>query len=306
VLLRTKPDIAVAMMDTSCATLALAASGLRGIIPVGSLHNHPPCIAANGVFDAIQSVAYWKLASVFALTQETAAWLAANTYARRIEVVPNPIPWPLASSSPKIDPDSVCKPGRKLLLAVGRLAPQKGFDLLIEAFASLPKRHPDWDLAIIGEGPERPQLELAISKRGLGPRVVLPGWAGNMPDWYRRAHLYAMSSRHEGFPNTLAEAMAHGLPAVSFDCDTGPGDIVRNGIDGFLAPKEDVPALVAALEQLMSDADLRDRFGSAAKEARDRFSMQRVAQMWESVFEELLARDRMRRPRALQVERIAR
>jgi glycosyltransferase involved in cell wall biosynthesis len=305
-LLNVKPDLAVAMMDTSCATLALAASGLRGIVPVGSLHNHPPCIATNSLFHAIQSMTYRNLAALFVLTRETAAWIAANTYARRIEVVPNPIPWPLAGGSPKLNPDSICKPGRKLLLAAGRLVPQKGFDLLIEAFAHLAERHNDWDLTILGEGPERQRIEQTISERGLGTRVKLPGWAGNMPDWYRRARLYVMSSRHEGFPNTLAEAMAHGLPAVSFNCDTGPGDIIRDGIDGFLVPTEDVPALVASLERLMSDEDLCEAFGSAAKQARDRFSMERVTQMWESVFEELLARGRLRWPRARQIERIAR
>jgi glycosyltransferase involved in cell wall biosynthesis len=226
------------------------------------------------------------------LTRDTADWLAANTSAQRIEVIPNPIPWPLPESEPKIEPETVCKPGRKLLLAAGRLVPQKGFDLLIDAFASLSDRHPDWDLAIVGEGADRQSLESEISAKELSGRVLLPGWAGNIPDWYRRAQLYVLSSRFEGFGNTLAEAMAFGLPAVSFDCDAGPKDIIRNGKDGFLVPKEDIPALAAALDRLMSDKDLRERFGSAARDIRDRFSLQRVAQKWESVLQELLAQRR--------------
>ena len=104
-----------------------------------------------------------------------------------------------------------------------------------------------------------------------------------------------MSSRFEGFPNTLAEAMAHGLPAVSFDCDTGPKAIVRHGRDGFLVPKEDVPALAAALDRLMGDTDLRQSFGCAAKPIRDRYSLQRVAEMWESVLQDILAQHRRHR-----------
>ncbi len=292
VLFDIQPDVAVAVMDYPCVTLALAARGMTGLVATGSLHTHPPAVPANAIWRRIHSVAYGQLSAMVALTQETAAWLAANTKARRIEVIPNAVQCPLPDSCPRVEPDAICRPGRKLLLAAGRLAPEKGFDLLIGAFAGLSERHEDWDLAIVGEGAERQRLELEISARGLGPRIFLPGWAGNMADWYRRAELYAMSSRFEGFPCTLAEAMAHGLPAVSFDCDTGPRDIIRNGRDGFLAPKEDASALMAALDRLMGDADLRQRFGCAAKEVRDRFSLQRIAQMWEITFEELLEQHR--------------
>ncbi len=291
-LLDIEPDIAVAMMDTSCITLALAARGLTGIVAAGSIRVHPPDVPAKAIWKGIQSVAYGQLSAIVAQTQATASWLAANTNARRIEVIPNPIQWPLPHCGPELEPDAVCKSGRKLLLAVGRLVPQKGFDLLIDAFAKLSEHHRDWDLGIMGEGPERHRLEQEIFAKGLGQRVFLPGWAGNMADWYERANLYAMSSRFEGFPNTLAEAMAHGLPTVSFDCDAGPKDIIRHGMDGFLVPREDVPALAAALNQLMSDADLRQRFGCAAREIRDRYSFRAVAQMWENMFEEFLVQRR--------------
>ena len=292
VLLDTRPDIAVAMMDAACVTLALAMQGLTGIVPVGSLHSHPPQQHTKAIWTRLQSFAYGQFPVILTLTPDTAAWVAANTKAKRIEVIPNPIQWPLPESEPRIEPGTLCKPERKLLLAAGRLSPEKGFDILIDVFASLSERHRDWDFAIVGEGAERQHLELAISARGLEQRVFLPGWAGNISDWYRRAELYVLSSRFEGFGNTLAEAMAHGLPAVSFDCDTGPRHIVRNGRDGFLTPKEDGPALAAALDRLMGDEDLRRRFGYAALETRGRFSLQRVAQMWESMFEGLLAQRR--------------
>jgi glycosyltransferase involved in cell wall biosynthesis len=290
VLLGIRPEVAVAAMDVSSATLALAARGLTNTVPVGRLQIHPPCESKKAVWKGIESMAYGQLSALTALTRQTAAWLAANTNAKRIEVIPNPIQLPLPENGQRIEPESLCKPGRNLLLAAGRLAPQKGFDLLIEAFGKLSERHPNWDLAIVGQGPERSRLEMEISESGLKQRVLLPGWAGNVADWYGRADLYVMSSRYEGFPNALAEAMAHGLPAVSFDCDTGPKDIIRDGTDGFLVPKEDAGALVAALDRLMGDADLRTQFKGAAIEIRDRYSIHRVAQMWECLFEELLAR----------------
>jgi glycosyltransferase involved in cell wall biosynthesis len=288
-----RPDVAVAMMDASCVILALAARGLTGIVPLGSIHIHPPCQSTKAIWKRLQSIAYGQLPAILTLTQDTAAWIASNTSARRIEVIPNPIQWPLPESTPRIEPETVCKPERKLLLAAGRLVPQKGFDLLIDAFACLSERHGDWDLAIVGEGPEHQRLELDISARELSARVFLPGWAGNIADWYRRAQLYVFSSRFEGFGNTLAEAMAHGVPAVSFDCKAGPKDIIRNETDGLLAPNEDVPALIAALDRLMGDTELRRRFGSAAEEVRYRYSLERIAGMWERIFQETLAHRRV-------------
>jgi glycosyltransferase involved in cell wall biosynthesis len=288
VLLDVKPDIAIAQMDQACVMMALAAKGLKGIACIGVMHIHPPRMPTKAIWTRINSLAYGHLPAISVLTKETGAWIAGNTNARRIEVIPNPIPWPLPGSTPKVKPGNVCGPDRKILLAVGRLTPQKGFDLLIEAFGKLSERRPDWDLVIIGEGEERQRLELAVSGKGLLGRVLLPGWAGNVADWYARAQLYVMSSRFEGFPNTLGEAMAYGLPVVSFDCETGPSDIIRDGTDGLLALKEDARALVAALDRLMGDPELRMRFGLAAQDIRDRFSMQRVAQIWENLFDDLL------------------
>ncbi len=288
-LLDIRPDVAVAMMDTACVTLALAARGLTGIIPVGSIRVYPPDHSTKTVWKSVQSIAYGQLPVIVAQAKATAAWLAANTQARRTRVIPNPIRWPLTGGEPKIEPEIVCRPERKLLLAAGKLVHQKGFDLLIESFASLSERHGDWDLAILGEGVDRQSLEAAVSARGLAERIFLPGWAGNLKDWYQRAQLYVMSSRFEGFPNTLTEAMAQGLAVVSFDCPTGPREIIRNGVDGFLVPNQNADALTAALGELMGDAELRRRFGSAAEEIRDRYSMPHVAQIWESLFEELMA-----------------
>ena len=105
-----------------------------------------------------------------------------------------------------------------------------------------------------------------------------------MGEWYERVDVYVMGSRFEGFPLTLAEALVHGLPAVSFDCDTGPRDIIRPEVDGLLVPPGNVDALTAALDQLMADASLRVQFATRAVEARQRFSMERIARMWEELF----------------------
>jgi glycosyltransferase involved in cell wall biosynthesis len=287
VLLESKPDIAIAMMATGCVTLALAARK-TGTVPLGSVRSHPPSRPTKAVWRWMQSVTFGQLSAVVALTQTSAAWLAANTNSRRLEVIPNPVICPLPHNEPTIDPGTVCKGDRKIMLAAGRLAPEKRFDLLIEAFPSIAAQHENWDLVIVGDGAEREKLQALIRKSGLDSRIFLPGWAGNLADWYERADLYVMTSRFEGFPNTLAEAMAYGVPAVSFDCDTGPRDIIRDGKDGLLVPPGDTAALKNALHRMISDDALRSRFGISAKDTRERFSTNSIFRMWENLFADLL------------------
>jgi len=228
------------------------------------------------------------MAALTALTSESADWLKTHTSARRVAVIPNAALWPLPRQSPRITPDSLCHAGRRLLLAVGRLEVQKGFDLLVDAFINLAKRYSDWDLVILGEGPQHAPLQDEVRAAGLEKRVLLPGRVGNVGEWYERADLYVLSSRFEGFPNALAEAMAHGLAAVSFDCETGSRDIIRHGVDGLLVPPGDVAGLTAALAHLMGIATLRRQFAKRAVEVRERFSMERIAGTWEELFEEIM------------------
>jgi glycosyltransferase involved in cell wall biosynthesis len=160
----------------------------------------------------------------------------------------------------------------------------KQFDRLIEAFSRLAIRHADWDLVILGEGAERENLEGVIELLDLNSRVRMPGRCGNVGDWYERADLYVMSSRFEGFPNTLAEAMAYGCAAVSYDCDTGPRDIIRNEVDGLLVrPVGDVSALAEALDKMMGNEALRKDMGIRAIEVRERFSPERILGLSESI-----------------------
>lgn len=287
VLREVRPDIALAMMSTANVILALATWGLPNVRSIGSERTHPPQFPLGPLWERLRRRTYGRLVAVTALTRASAEWLRVNTGARRVPVIPNAALWPLPMQTPRITPASVCQPGRYLLLAVGRLVADKGFDWLVDAFTNLAEKYPEWDLVILGEGFQRSGLQAHVRAAGLEKRVFLPGLAGNVREWYERADLYVMSSRREGFPNTLAEAMAHGLPAVSFDCDTGPRDIIRHEVDGLLVPPGDVVALRSALNRLMTDADLRAQFASRAVEARRRFSMERISGMWEELFAEL-------------------
>ena len=287
VLRQVQPDIALALMSTANVILALATRGLPNVCTIGAERIHPPQLPLGAQWGALRRSTYGRLAAVVALTQESAEWLRMHTRAQRVPIIPNMALRPLAVQAPRLIPETVCVPDRHILLAVGRLEKQKGIDWLLEAFMALARKYYNWNLVILGEGPERRALETQVQLFGLDGRVFLPGRAGNVVEWYERADIYVMSSRFEGFPNTLAEAMAHGLPAVSFDCDTGPRDIIRPEVDGLLVPPGNVDALTAALDRLMGDAALRAQFAARAVEVRERFSMERIAGMWEELFAEV-------------------
>jgi glycosyltransferase involved in cell wall biosynthesis len=178
------------------------------------------------------------------------------------------------------------KRSHKRILGMGRLVFQKGFDRLIDAFARIIAKHPDWDLYIIGEGELRPVLEQQIVEKKLETRVFLPGTTQSPFQVLRGADLFVLSSRHEGFGNVLVEALACGVPVISFDCKCGPGEIVRDGIDGLLVPPDDIDKLAIAMDLLMSDNIKRGSLAARAPEAVTRFGSEAVINLWETVLDQ--------------------
>lgn len=285
---QVRPDVAIGMMTEANVVLAWAALGLHRPRTIGSERIHPPQHPLGSLWEMLRRYSYGALSSVVALTEESAGWIRKNTMARHVDVIPNAANWPLPALAPTLVPETVCPAHRRLVLAVGRLEVQKGFDQLIAAFAILADRHADWDLVILGEGAERDHLQAQIHASGLEGRVHLPGRAGNMPRWYERSDLYVMSSRFEGFPNTLVEAMMYGVPVVSFDCDTGPRDIIHHGVNGLLVARDDVPRLGVAMDQLMVDDKLREQMAIAATEVKARYALEKIGDRWGMLFGELL------------------
>lgn len=277
------PEGVVSFLPHVNVAALLATRGLKVPVVV-SERIHPPAMPLGRIWLRLRRWTYPWASTVVMQTRRSGDWLEAECPNARGAVIPNPCVYPLPVSEPRLYSADWVTPSRSVLLAVGRLDEQKGFAGLIDAFARLEARFPDWDLVILGEGGQREALEARVEKRGLAGRVALPGRVGNLADWYQRAELYVMSSRFEGFPNTLMEAMAHGLPAVSFDCETGPGDIIREGIDGNLVPVADgEPGLAQAMAAMMQDDDRRQRMGRAAVTVRERFSLERIAAEWDDV-----------------------
>jgi len=281
------PDVVLSFLTNVNIAALFCTRGLGCPIIVCE-RTYPPMMPTSTLLVWLRRKMYPLANRVVMLTSEGLEWLHKCIPGSVGVVIPNPVPYPLPVSEPRLQPASYIPVGRKLLLAVGRLDGGKQFDRLLDTFTVLASRYPQWDLVILGEGPDREALVKQVDRLGLNKRVLLLGRAGNVGDWYPRADLYVMSSRFEGFPNTLAEAMAHGCAAVSYDCDTGPRDIIRHEEDGLLVtPVGDVPALTQALDRLMGDEAERQRMAMRATEIRERYSMQRILAMWDALFDDV-------------------
>lgn len=281
-----RPDVVLGMMTGSAVLSILAARGL-GCRVLVSERIFPPFLPLGRIWEGLRRVCYPWAFRVIMQSKEGVTWLKSQIPSAKGTIIPNPVRYPLPAQEPTLSPASFILPERKLLLAVGRLDRQKGFELLLEAFSALAERYTTWDLVILGEGVERDSLERQIASLRLEARVTLPGRAGNLADWYCRSDLFVLSSRFEGFPNTLLEAMAHGCAVISYDCKTGPSDIIRDQTDGLLvSPVGDVPALTGALISLFDDSALRNRLAQRAVEVRDRYAMEIVQAMWDKLIED--------------------
>jgi glycosyltransferase involved in cell wall biosynthesis len=177
----------------------------------------------------------------------------------------------------------------KTILAAGRLTPQKGFDLLIKAWPHVAAAHPDWRLRICGRGDKQPQLEALIADRGVGEFIELAGPAENIGDEMAAASIFVLSSRFEGFPLVLLEAMSKGMAVVAYDCPTGPADIIEDHRNGLLVPLKDIDALAAAINEMIEDEDLRSTCAAAAVETASRYTMPQIGPHWDALLRDLWA-----------------
>lgn len=285
ILKERKPDVAIGMMPTANVILALAALKTK-IVTIGSERIYPPTLPIGKFWHLLRRWSYGLLDVIVVQTRLSARWIQTNTFARKIAVIPNPVVYPIPVYHPIIDP-AVVGNFKKRIIAAGRLTYQKGFDLLLQAFHQISRHHPDWKLIILGEGELRQELEAMVSYLGLEGRVFLPGRVGNVGEWFASGEIFVLSSRFEGFPNVLLEAMASGLAVISFDCDTGPREIIRHQINGLLVKPGDTYGLAEAINELIENEELRRELSKNARAVQDEFSVGRIAEKWEQEWRQI-------------------
>lgn len=277
-LVRLRPDLAIGMMNTAAILLGLARTGLRGRF-IGSERIYPPAVRLPSLWSALRGWAYGQLDCVVVQSEKTAEWARRHTRTRRVRVIGNPVVMlPLGQSLPS--PDGVLPCGTRLALAVGRLVPQKRLEHAISAFAPLAARQSDWHLAILGQGECREALQRHVDELDLSARVTLVGPVRDLGDWFERAEIFVLTSEFEGMPNAMMEAMIHDCVPIAYDIDTGPAELVVDGVNGWLVG----PGLVGAMSERLiitaEDHALRRSMQLAARAAMTAYCLPNIAQQW--------------------------
>jgi glycosyltransferase involved in cell wall biosynthesis len=274
-----EPDAIISFLTRTNVLVLIAAGKLRGRVVV-SERSAPGARWIGGVWRALARPLYRRAAAVVAQTRRCADQLQALTGCA-VDVIPNPVGAPGCTAPAAAS--AVDRDGPRTLLAVGRLVPKKGFDLLIAAFAQVAQRHPAWRLEIVGEGRLRHSLARAIRDHGLADRISLPGFIKNVRETMQRADLFVLPSLLEGFPNALLEAMAEGKACISFDCEMGPRELITHGENGWLVPTGDTRSLAVALDMLMQDDALRAELGARAREVCNLYSTEEILGRWNAL-----------------------
>jgi glycosyltransferase involved in cell wall biosynthesis len=271
-----RPDAVISFLDLTNVRVLLATTGLDVPVVV-SEHSDPNHNNIGPGMGLLRRRLYPRAKYVVALTDESMRFFSGMSGVR-CRIIPNPIlPHISGAQEPGNEKEGM------VLMSMGRLSHEKGFDHLLRAFAAVSGDHPGWSLEVWGEGPLLKWLDELASELRVLDRVRFPGFTRTPHLAMSRADLFALSSRCEGFSNVLCEAMAAGLPVVSFDCPSGPRYIIRDGVDGILVPAQNTLALGEALSRLMGDEHERKRLAARAPEIVDRFAIHKIMDMWEEI-----------------------
>lgn len=206
------------------------------------------------------------------LTKEDASYWGKM---HNIHVIANAVPFNSEKSA-------LCD--NKIVISVGRLAYQKGYDMLVDVWKNVSGKHPDWKLIVFGFGPEHDSLSKKISSLGLDDNVIINAPVSDIVSEYLNASIFVSSSRYEGLPMTLLEAMSCGLPCVSFACPCGPSEIINSGQNGYIVPLGDIRQMSDRICQLIENNEQRKLLGMNARKSMENYSIENIMRKWIELF----------------------
>jgi glycosyltransferase involved in cell wall biosynthesis len=273
----TRPRMVLSFLGATNVRTLLAARGL-GLKVVISERNDPAIQRLDAPWERLRTLIYPEADLVTA--NSTGALHAMSRYVPpgKLRQVANPLVIPPC-------PEGVER--RRRFISVARLVRQKGYDLLLDAFARVAPQAPDWALDIVGDGPLRAELERRAERLGIAAQVVFRGYQSDPFPLLYGASVFVLASRFEGMPNAMLEAMGCALAVVVTDASPGPLELIRDGDTGLVSPAGDASALADAMLRLVEDGALRERLARAARAEAARMALPRVAGRWEVLFREL-------------------
>lgn len=272
---RLEPGILVTTIPS--VNIAAARFARRGVVTIGQEHVN---FTGRRHLQRKMRDHYRKLDALAVLTrgdeEDYNALLSGSR--TRVHRIPNGLP---RKQWMRADLDS------KQVIAAGRYSPQKGFDLLVDAYQEVAREHPDWQLRVYGKGARRGYLQRRARDLQLHNHVLFMGQTDQLDEELARSSIFVLSSRFEGFAMVVIEAMAVGLPVVSFDCPRGPSDIITDGVNGTLVPPGDVGALAEGILDLLENPEKRRSYSEAALQTARSYEIDAIGQVWRRTFDEL-------------------
>lgn len=268
---RIKPDVIFVLGGKTFINLATIGLDSRLVYGIRTSPTRPRferSALKTYIYDLVNKVLSFNVDGTIVQTEGARKYLAARKGKKNVVCIPNSIR--------NLKDHQVKR--ENIVLSVGRLSIEKGHRFLIEAFYQAKLR--GWILILVGDGPQRENLEELCDSLGISESVRFEGFKSDVDYYMQKAKIFALPSLYEGFPNALVEAMANGMACISFDCEMGPSEIIRQGKNGFLVKEKDVDTLKQRLQELANNENLREEMSSEAKKVREEYSLDSIGKRY--------------------------
>ena len=271
-------DIAIGFLPATNVYTILACK-MAKIPSIISERANPEFNRINKVWHTIRKLVYPYAHCLVVQTEGTKNYFKHYVNSK-IQIIKNP------NNTELLDKRDANTPKENIILNVGRLIDLKNQDLLIRAFSNI--KNTDWKVVLLGDGDNFESYKQLISNLGMQDQILLAGNIKNISEYYNKAKIFAFTSKHEGFPNVIIEAMSYGLACISTDCPYGPSEIIQHNVNGILLPVGDQQALEDNLSKLMNDTKLQTKFSENAKESVEAYSPTEIASQWRKLIHKLI------------------
>lgn len=267
-----KPDYIVSFIKKNNFMAITSAAGLH--IPViVSVRSNPAREYPDRVTRMLANILFARAAGVVLQTRQAKEFFP-QVVQKKVVVLPN-------SLSEKFLQTKYMDERKKEIVWIGRMDSNKNPKMLLQAFGEIAEKYPEWIIKFIGEGYQKKELEVICKEKELAGRVVFMGRVNNVPEVIRESAVFVLTSKQEGMPNALMEAMVSGLAVVSTDCPCGgPAELIEHEINGILIPVDDENALTEALDKLLADVEYRCRLGKEAEKLIEKVHPDIVNRKW--------------------------